>query len=180
MKRGKIIWCGVIFLALFCFSSVSKVNAQNIDNVVMAGKLKVVASIRGGSELLETKKAGEKVFVKFESNGPNDCGGYDYSVIVLEDTGTGNQCARNIVGFVDTCDDERTALGFFSLPGDAENFPGTGLIAFCNFIAEVTDKKIRSTGAYCNISMTSAPFDDVGYSSKVSLKGKAKDPKCTP
>jgi len=184
MKIGKMIWCGAIVLALLCFSSVPKVHAQAFDNITLAAKLKIVASIRGGSVLLETKKLGEKVVLRFEAfGGANTCGGYEYDIVVLQEPDAGDQCIDEVVGIVNTCDGEQTAIGFFILTGDADNFPGPGLEAFCRFIAEVTSTGIKSTGAYCEIE-DAVTFDDLGYSSKVSLKGKAKDPQklldCTP
>ena len=117
--------------------------------------------------------------MRFRDKGdpPNSCGGFDYFIDLLEETGAGNQCGDVGGGSVSTCDGERTAIGFFIL----DDFPEQGFSAFCRFIAEVTATGFKTTGAYCAIEDEAPEPDvDVGYSSKVSLKGKAKDPKCTP
>jgi len=182
MGRVKIIWCGVTVLALLCFSSVPTVHAQALDNIILAVKIKIVLSTRGGSVDLETEKDADTTVVKFEAIGPpNGCGGFDYNLVDLLETGDGNQCTEAVVGIISTCDGERTAIGSFSIFDE----PRPGLEGFCRFIAAVKTNSaaFKTTGAYCEIFDPNT-LEVFGTTSKLSLKGKEKDPQklldCTP
>ena len=102
MRRVKMLMLGATVLAFLFFFSAPKAHAQLLDGTTHDAKISSSAAVFVPMVGLVNEGGKETAPVVLKSSGPNlDTGGFDYSIILLEDMGPG-PCVEVPIGMLST------------------------------------------------------------------------------
>jgi len=180
MERVKIVLCGLAILSFLFAFGVPVAHAQNLDRIM--GQAQFKTSIYTHAPVAKVTEGGKGYVMLFENGFASICSvlGFSYDIVLIENPDqVGAACALTLIGFLDTCSGETSAVGFIGvdeIPESSTNY------AECFFNGPVTNfQKFSSKGGECDLY--DAGDNWIGISKKATMKFKeknlAKKVKCT-
>ena len=176
MEKVKMLVSGVLVLALLTFFSAPMVQAQVLDGTTHQVKLSSSASAFDPGVGFVKEGGKETTPAVLKSTGPNgDTGGFDYDIILLNDTGPGNDCGEETIGTVSTYTGETEAI----VDLDIDDFPEPGQTLIGHLFARVktTPGKtgLKTVAGWAEVE-DGVPPDPDAISKKAKLTAKEKAP----
>ena len=176
MKAVKVLLVGIGVLALLFLTIAPAVRAQDLEDTTHEGKFtsKAIVYVPGQGFIKEGGK--EKLQIVLRDPSANaDTGGFDYTIYLLIETGTGNPCFEEEVGTFTTYAGETE--GFADL--DVGDFPNPGQTLIGHFFTTIKNKpgksSFKTVAGWTEVEDGTLPDPD-GISSKASLSAKEKAP----
>jgi hypothetical protein len=180
MAKVKIVLCNVLGFFLLCILSVPAAHAQNFE---IDGGAKFKTKIYTNANVEEVKAGGKGYVMLFENGFVSECDGFgfSYDIVLIENADQeGAACILTLLGFLDTCAGEQSAVGTIAVGGIPEE---TTNYALCFFNGPVDNgQTFSSKGGECDLYDIGDNWIGISKLAKFKLKEKNLEDKikCVP
>lgn len=179
MERVKMVLCGVAILSLLFAFGVPVAHGQDFE---IDGRAQFNTKIYTHADVEEVKAGGKGYVMLFGNTEDSLCdgAGFSYDIVLIENADQeGVACVLTLLGFLDTCSGEESAVGIIrvdEIPEDSTNY------ADCFFNGAVDNgQTFSSKGAECDLYDVDENWIGISKNAKFKLKEKNLEDKikCT-